>query len=559
MTTLPPALPGVVPDVLDTLPPRLRKRVDAALDRVHEWTIEVANESARAALADDTVLTWTLHNGVLTAAGDLACTCLLAPKCLHRALAAAGAPIAEPDHAPQPEESQPVSEVEAILRPEPVQERERVAATALWRACAEILRVGVTASGAVVRGELLRAVHSARVVGLHRAAAAGIRVATGLAEAKAGSSAFDRETLATDLVEVMLLCHDLRRGTGDTDRGTARREYRPIGALRLHGLCTEAIVTTSGHAGVVTHLADSDGTLWTVQAVRPGGLERAILTADGPVALGESGLTHRELGRSGLVVSGATRSPDNRLGAGRQVRAVSATTVTWHEDPLTSLWDQPLPDQLARAHTSPDDLLFLTGTIIGPTRTALRLRLDTGTDVDLTGTTATARDNLRLLAEAPDLSLRVIARLVPDQPTTAVALAVAGDLAVSRHVDLTIDQLQRSHLRGRTPTAILTEHTPEPSPTGLLTTVVHRVVLGGRAVAALPSTARDVRTLSRIGLTATADILDDLAEQARDRERDVFGRVIADETDAFPLAWLTAAVHAREFTRATIRRSWLTP
>ncbi|MFD1152668.1 hypothetical protein ACFQ3T_36490, partial [Saccharothrix hoggarensis] len=92
--TVPPVVPAVVADVLDSLPPRLRKRVDASLSRAAEWSVTTTADTAQAVLDPETTLTWTLHDGALTAADDLACSCLLAPKCLHRAIAVSVADIA---------------------------------------------------------------------------------------------------------------------------------------------------------------------------------------------------------------------------------------------------------------------------------------------------------------------------------------------------------------------------------------------------------------------------------------------------------------------------------
>ncbi|MDU0294617.1 hypothetical protein NUG22_35865, partial [Saccharothrix longispora] len=94
--TVPPVAPAVVADVLDALPPRLRKRVDAALDRASSWAVTADGDAARAELDVETTLTWTLRAGVLAAADDLSCTCLLAPKCLHRGIAVAAAEIGDP-------------------------------------------------------------------------------------------------------------------------------------------------------------------------------------------------------------------------------------------------------------------------------------------------------------------------------------------------------------------------------------------------------------------------------------------------------------------------------
>ncbi|MFT7840364.1 hypothetical protein Q5530_29835 [Saccharothrix sp. BKS2] len=601
-TTLPPVAPVVVADVLDALPPRLRKRVDAALDRTASWTVTGSPDTARAELDPETTLTWTLRDGVLTAAADLVCSCLLAPKCLHRGIAVAAADIAEPDTPPQaPAPAAPTPPATSLIpdpasspsptpsppstsspSPSPVTETERQAATALWQACATILRSGATGSGAVVRAELLRAVHTGRVTGLHRAATTGLRIASSLAAARTGDSSFDREVLTADLVELMLLCHDLRTGTGDPAelRGTARREYHPIGALRLHGLCTEPVVATSGYGGVVTHLVDDTGRLWTVPAITPGGPERVAAAAGGPVAVGESGLTHRQLGRAGLLLSGGTASPDHRLGAGKAVRAVAATGAAWDEPPLATLWTRPLTDQVDRAHqarTRPDthrpaaaDLLFLDAAVLGPAGPALSVAVGDAR-VDLIGAGDRAHDNLRVLSTATGLRLKVVARLLPDRPGTATALAVSGDLDLPtdlrHHVDLGLDRLQHSHLGSHAhepappppPNAnpTLTPASRTPPPLRPLANVLHRIALGGRAVAAVSSTSREVTTLTANGLTTTADLLADLAATSRDRERDAFGRVVRDAGDAFPLAWLRAGLHVREFTRAAAHRAWL--
>ncbi|HWO68602.1 MAG TPA: hypothetical protein VNO31_52085 [Umezawaea sp.] len=572
-----PVAPAVVADVLDALPPRLRKRVDTALDRAAEWEVVVDGDTATAVLDGDTTLTWTLHGSILTAAADLVCSCLLAPKCLHRGIAVAAAEVAEAD--PEAASVEEAVAPEAVATPTAeVREDERAAATALWNACSTVLRSGATGSGAVVRAELLRAVHVARVAGLYRASAGGLRIAAALAAARSGDSSFDREVLTAELVDLLLLCHDLREGTSTADptelRGTARREYSPVGALRLYGLCTETVLTTSGYSGVVTHLVDDSGVLWTVPAIMPGGSERIAAAASGAVAIGESGLSQRDLGRGGLLLSGGTASPDRRLGAGKAVRAVAASGTPWTSAPLADLWAQPPAEQVARAFhadTKPAthrpagaDLVFLDGTVQGAAGGALRVACG-GANLDLVGEGSRARENLRVLAGAGGLRLRVVARLLPDRPGTAVALAVSGeDLALPaelrHHVDLGLDRIQHSYVAGDG-----TRELPErPEPTGRvpqpvrpLENVLHRVALGGRAVAAIASANRDVAILSRTGLTTTAGLLADLAGTSRDRERDAFGRVVRDAGDAFPFAWLRAGVHVREFTRAAARHAWL--
>ncbi len=209
-----------------------------------------------------------------------------------------------------------------------------------------------------------------------------------------------------------------------------------------------------------------------------------------------------------------------------------------------------------------EDLLFLEGTVVGAAGAALRLSLGEA-HVDLVGDQR-VRENLRVLAGAAGLGLRVVGRLVPDRPGVVSALAVSSaELALPselrHHVDLALDQVQRSHvsdgLRELPPRSEGDDGVPEPLRP--LENVVHRVALGGRAVAAVSSASRDVTALGRMGLVTTAGLLADLAGTSRDRERDVFGRVVRDAGDAFPVAWLRAGVHVREFRRGVSRRGWL--
>jgi hypothetical protein len=564
--------PSVLADVLDDLPPRLRKRVDAALSRAADWPVTVDGDAATAAVDDETTLTWTLSGGVLTSADALVCSCLLAPRCLHRGVAVAAATTA--DVAPEPVEAESQQGEAAAAAPTEVTETEHAAAAALWAAGATVLRAGASGSGTVVRAELLRAVHQARVAGLYRAAATGLRVATALAAARTGADSFDRAELTGDLLDLLLHCHDLRTGT-DTGRGTARREYHPVGSLRLYGLCTEPVVATTGHGGVVTHLVDADGALWTIPAIMPGGAERVSIAANGPVAVGESGLTHRTLGRAGLLLSGGTASPDHRLGAGQKVRAAKASGAAWTEEPVSRLWDEPLTDQVARAFAAraiPEadrpaggDLLFLDVEVRGPAGPALRVATGAA-ELDLTGDTDRTRENLRVLATAEGARLRVIARLLPHLPGTAAALAVQSDAftlpaALQGTVDLALDQLQRSHVPAGDTRELPRRPTPEhqvPPPLHPLRNLVHRIALAGRSVATVTSANRNVRSLTENGLTTTAAVLTTLSAATHTRHRDAFGRTTDDRTDDFPRAWLTAALHLREFTTAAAERTWLT-
>jgi hypothetical protein len=578
MSELPPIAPAVLAEVLAALPPRLRRRLDAAVPGADAWAVELGEDTAVVHLEEST-LTWRLHGGLLTSGADLACDCLLSPKCLHRAIAVAAAEVGEADisetaAAPGPEaaEREP-GRVEVTASP-----AELDAARALALAGGRILHAGVTGSGTMTRAELLRAVHAARIAGLHRPAATGLRIAAALVAANTGDPAFTRGELTSDLTELLLTCHDLIEGVGEvTDlRGVARREYRPIGGLRLTGLCTEPVLTSNGYGGVVTHLVDTEGELWNIPAITPGGVERIRAAASGPVAVGESGLSHEALSRKGLLLSSGTASADRRLGTGAGVRAVAASEAAWTEEPLAALWRVPLSRQVARVFAaadkpdglrpSGDGLVFLTARVLGTAGPALRVRAggEAGDrTVHLLGADTTVADNLRLLAGLPGAELLVVARPHTDRPATATALAISADPEVLRlpaawggRVNLGLDRLQRSFLvNTESPRALATGECGR-APIQLLEHWAERVVIGGRSIAVVASAEADRARLRRLGLAGTARILGELSAAARDQHRDAFGRLITADDAAFPRAWMRAGEYLRAFHRHTTRHSW---
>ncbi|MEV6973110.1 hypothetical protein [Kitasatospora sp. NPDC093806] len=221
------------------------------------------------------------------------------------------------------------------------------------------------------------------------------------------------------------------------------------------------------------------------------------------------------------------------------------------------------------------------------------------------------RANLALLATAPGLRLRVIGRLeraahpelrllaiaelptAPDQSPPAPAspappapsLALPADRA--GRVNLGLERLQTADLTfppspsspstPSTPSApsapsTATSGTPatagEPerptAPVHLLTRRVEQAVTGGRAALALGartavgtrSVEEDRSRLRSAGLVTGASLLDGLRAAAVDQPRDVFGRVVAEDHDAFAAAWLAAAWYEEELAAALCASAW---
>ncbi|MDB1086126.1 hypothetical protein PJ985_00840 [Streptomyces sp. ACA25] len=536
----PPVAPDVFAAAVEGLSSRLRKRLDAAIERCATAPAGAADDDGTLSIhyGEDAVVTLAPGpSGAISTDQQARCTCLLAPHCLHRAAVLGACPVAGPDPAadagpgtvPVPvagpdspadgtrsrlesatgeaadggpagtgTTGAPPPGAEVAPGPTPVQQK---AAAGLWSAAAAVLAAGVPAAGAVLQADLLRAAHSARLAGLHRAQDAALRTVRGLRSARAREDSHRLADLVDALRELLLTAGPLAAADPDPALlGTARRGYRPGGSLRVHGVCREPVISATGYAGVVTHLLTDDGRWHSVADVRPGGPARAGGAATAPVALGESGLDHRRLARGGLLVTGATVSPNGRLGSGRGVRATPLSGLSWSSGPLAALFARPLAEAVTERLTAvPETGADEDGrarepvgcdlVILGPAgdhvlARELRSPLAPGSAVPPgpsaegstgDGTAAVAADgplirllpahghpalahtaNLGRLASRPGLRVRVVARLVPDRAAALYPLAVGpapGAGATLRlppewagYADLGYDRLQGEHL-----------------------------------------------------------------------------------------------------------------
>lgn len=602
---LPPVAPAVTAELVAALSPRLRKRLDAGVSKLAARPAVRDGDVVRIAIDDDTELELEATGGAVTRADAIRCGCLLAPDCLHRAAAASAAPVAdgapaEPGEPGEPAPAEPVPEEQAPQAPgsEAAQDRapapgrtppptarqdaatpdspaegatrdQRTAADAVLQAAAAVLEAGTEGAGAVLQAELLRAAHTARLAGLPRAAATAVATVTQLRAARGADPAYRLTGLADRLRELLGTAWRLPQAAGGelaALRGTARQPYTPDGALRLYGLFSEPVLTDGGYAGAVTWTADPRSRLHSVSDVAPGGPARATGAAARTVRVGDTALTHRELSRAGLAVSGATVSPTGRLGAGAGVRAVRASGAGWHDEPLDRLWAVPVAEQAARALSGGDDLLFLDLTLTGTVREAAGdcLLADcAGPTVRLTAAhehpELAYRDNLRFLAGVPGIRLRAVARLVPAPHARAELLAVSHPTDPDAHLDLGFDRLRRADL----PAVAALPVPPGPgpgvrsAPLYLLRRRLHQAVSGGRRALAFPrDTAADARRLRRSGLATAAGLLEELHAAAADRSRDVFGRLLPADRERFTRAWLAAAVYTEAVDRALCAAAW---
>ncbi|MFF2750427.1 hypothetical protein ACFVVA_33430 [Kitasatospora sp. NPDC058048] len=501
--------------------------------------------------------------------------------------------------------------------PAPLTTAELAAVRHLHAAAAAVLAAGVSGAGAVSQAELLRAAHRARLAGLHRPASAAVTVATRVRAARSGAPDHRLVDLVAGLRELLGLTTALAAGAAPVAgvapvadvapiaelRGTARQAYREEGGLRLYGLFAEPVLTAT-HAGAVSWAVDANGRLSTIAEVMPhddvsAAAPQAVGAGNRTVRLGDAALSHRELSRAGLAVQGATRSSGGRLGAGASVRAVRAAGAAWTAEPAARLWSEPAPAQVARALAAQErpyesrpagsDLLFLDVTLLGTAPTGpggtpqLLARCTAGGPGGSGGPVIVLRPahehpdlpfraNLALLATAPGLRLRVIGRLeradrpelrllaIGTPPGTPDRLALPA--ARAGRVNLGLERLQTADLAGPGPVGGPADGPTAPAPYGPPVHVLGRrveqtVTTGRHALAPSEASAAADRALLRAaGLATAAELLDALRATAANRQRDVFGRIVTDDHEAFAAAWLAAASYTEELATALCAAAW---
>lgn len=556
------AAPTLFADLAAAAPARVVKKLDADREVARSWTWSDATVTTPAG----EVVTLQANDGIVT---GITCSCLLSPRCFHGLAVAAVLEIADaPAVAPEAPPAAVASE-SAVL-----DAAARAAAQRARVVVADVIAAGASSVGTLLEVELLRVVHLARVAGLHRLAGAGLRVVQDVRALAASSDAFAVGTLVEDLRELVTTAHRLDRDEAPVDAiGVARRAYEGVGHLRLVGVASEPVVARGGYGGIVTHVLDESGGLWSIGDVMPGGEERARGAYDLALAMGDTTISHRALCRGGIFVQDATGSADRRLGAGKDVKAVrAATDLGWAAPAIRARFDEPLEAQLARAYAAlslpPDriargmSLLFVRGTVLGHDETALLLRSagERTTDLRLMaphGSLATF-ENLRQLAGAEGVALEVIAHLVPDSPRTLGLVAFGPWNEAESAVRLVLppawrgvvnagyDVVQRAHFDGRADVDVSFKSARASfDPLTGFRRHIERVALHGTRSfppAAMGAIDADRATLAKLLLPGAAAALGALAG-ARGRA-------------ALRDAWLASATYARTASIVLWRAGW---
>lgn len=532
----PRAHPALLSQLAAQISPRLLKKLDADPQVALGWSW---HDDGRVETSGGETVTLTLTDGCLSSLDDLSCSCLLAPKCLHRlAVLSVLEPDTGEDSSAGDDGKEAASDVPSPLPSEGLTSSQSEAVEGLWRVAVAFLQGGGQSCGVVGQGELLRAGFACREAGLYRAHASAVRVAQGARALRADEPSFSLETWTEAVGEMLLVAHQLRRGQTDTEwLGTARRRYDAVGNLKLWGLFSEPVLTATGYAGVVTWFADARGRLYQLPDVAPGEAERVRQAYRAGHPLNGVSLAHRELSRTRMLLQGATASADGRLGSGQKVQGTTSGASLWSDLDLSPLWE--------KGPASPTDLIFVHGEVLGAERDVLLLRTERGllrltspSQGDLPG-----RDNLALLARSPGRSYRFVARLHPRQALTATALAFGADRVEewNGRCNLGCDRMHASHFEEIASRALELELPEEPRPFDELFRGLQRVALVGR------SAARDNPELGRLwqsrGQTTAAGLWQNLVQASHQGERNLLGLWQPTEAEQFSLCWLALHVY----------------
>ena len=197
MSARPVVSPLVISEIVSAAPARLRRKLDKQPDIATEWEWHSTADTWQIVAGNETV---ELEPRVLTA-NHVRCSCLLSPRCFHVLAVLSVLEIDETPTAASVSESDLSDTPDTLDTPSDrmeISDAQRHAAAELWRVAASVLAVGMRAAGALLQAELLRAVHECRCQGLHRLAAAGMRVMQDIRLLRQTDAAFSTDNARSD-------------------------------------------------------------------------------------------------------------------------------------------------------------------------------------------------------------------------------------------------------------------------------------------------------------------------------------------------------------------------
>lgn len=607
MSERPKILPGVLAEISSSAPTRLQKRLDRQPDAANAWKWQQIENRWEVAAVEEQVV---LKSDPVASVTDVACSCLLGPRCFHVLATLSvlditdcvdGAGITADDPLPSEDDgATDHSSAETTLSAS-----QSAAAHDMFEQCSAILATGMRATGTVLQSRFLRAIHECRAEGLHRLASAALRVMHNVRRLRQNDDSFDSESAEQDLLEALEVAWRLGNATSVATPevvGAARRRYTQVNSLKLHGLCSEPLLTRSGYAGVVTYMVGEDGWICSLSDIQPGDASRILQAWKSGVSVAGLAISHRDLSRQCLLVSKATRSPDGRLGGASSAQAVTVPGSGWDAAPIAAAFRKPLAEQLddcfqrqripMAERPAGFDLVFVTGNVMGCNAAELiieqqagfPLRLSISIDCDA----IPFRENLTLLSRASGLRLQCVARVNFLRPGHLELLAIAParfkdsepidseqkpmplndrpelrlGSSTAFHMDIGLDELQRSDLT-RAEYQPVEVHLPEPLDSlrdDVLSRWLRAIALGGRH--AVPSgsvtaAVRDAGMLKRRMKPTAAALLLSLTRAAIGTHNDIMGVRFPADAQHLGTHWLAAAVANRAAVSCLQHSGWL--
>ena len=597
MTDRPTISANQLADINESAASRLLRKFDKNPAIADSWNWTVKDGQWNIATDSETV---QITNAVVRSLQEITCSCLLSPKCFHvlavsncLAIADQEAQPASSDenHQHSPDQTTEVTNedsVDGTLTADHLQ-----AANMMQLAVAEILSSGLRATGGSIQSKLLRAIHECRATGLHRLAAAGLRLINFARLARTGSEEFLSTQAVQSAHEALLVAHQITGGLSSSSPkwiGTARRRYHPVVSLKLFGLCCEPVLTASGYAGVITWMLSEQGDVVSVSDVQPGTTSRIPQAWKSNVTLAGLALSHADLSQQKLLISKATISDDGRVGGSDSAKAVPSQSDGWNCPPIAGRFAEPLTTQIQRYFDQQDavgaiaregaGLMFLTGTVCGYHDCDLILQIEEEIQVRLTMAADTKdlpyRDNLTLLCRTPGLQIQCLCRLLPLQPGHFQLLSIsppkANEPSINHtaedsndiptlqtksgvHIDLGLETLRRSQLSSAQKEPVLAVEfsskdllNPNVKSTqteGILSAWLQAIVLGGRHALSRSTIKRcvqDAQHLKSNFQPTASQALKTLAQQAINTETTFDGLRFPADSTHLAKAWLAAAV-----------------
>lgn len=589
----PTVAPGVLGEILASAPARLQRKLDKNPQAAEDWDWQNQDNEVVVDTGSETV---TLKADGIQTVDDVACTCLLSPRCFHVVATLILLEIADAG-----EESEAAVEPEVIEDDEEnrLTNKQARAAKEMFTVLGTILAGGLRAAGTSQQSRLLRVVHECRSHGLHRLAASGLRVLQHIRQLRIDSHAtdevaseFESDVAVADLGDALEVAWRLCQLEENAALpapivGTARRRYTPFTSMKLHGLFSEPILTNSGYAGAVTYLISEDGWMASVSDVQPGDASRLRQAWKSGVDVAGMSISNRELSRSALLISQATRSADGRIGGGQSARAVAVKTDGWSCDAIQKRFEESLTAQIEKCFTlqtlpfeqrpAGSDLVFITAEIMGYMGHRLIAR-DINSDhslqfsIPIDHEDVPFRENFCLLARAPGQFWQCIGRVQMNQPSAVSLLAlsphsIGGEHSfslpdgMSFHIDLGFDELSRSHFTKaeRSPVQLPVQAATNTVSDDVLFRWLRAIAIGGRH--AVPSgkvnaMVRDARHLAKQLRPTASALLTNLAETAVSTSTDLRGLRFPANSESLAQHWLAAEFAYRSSKRHLAQKMW---